>query len=150
MCRIVACARDREGHGHVLADHSVTGASPEGWAQAVVAAAALYPDPIIVAEANQGGEMVRSVLRATGAGLRVGLVHARESKAARAEPVALLFEQGRVSVHGAFPELEAELCRLVSGGDYAGPGGSPDRADAMVWALGEVMLRARVVRARGF
>jgi len=49
--------------------------------------------------------------------------------------VALLFEQGRVSVHGTFAELEAELCGLVSGGDYAGPGGSPDRADAMVWGL---------------
>ena len=82
--------------------------------------------------------------------MRDRLVHARESKAARAEPVALLFEQGRVSVHGAFPELEAELCGLVSGGDYAGPGGSPDRADAMVWALGEVMLRTRVVGVRGF
>ena len=82
--------------------------------------------------------------------MRDRLVHARESKAALAEPVALLFEQGRVSVHGAFRELEAELCGLVSGGDYAGPGGSPDRADAMVWALGEVMLRTRVVRARGF
>jgi phage terminase large subunit-like protein len=82
--------------------------------------------------------------------MRDRLVHARESKAELAEPVASLFEQRRVSVHGACPELEAELCGLVSGGDYAGPGGSPDRADARVWALGEVMLRRREVRARGF
>ncbi|MCY7398769.1 MAG: terminase family protein [Sphingomonas bacterium] len=153
-CGIVACARDSDGHGHVLGDHSVSGVSPEGWARAVAAAAALYPDPVIVAEANQGGHMVRSVLRAAsggaggeaGASLRIKLVHAKDSKTARAEPVALLFDQRRVSVHGRFPELEAELCGLVSGEPYAGPGKSPDRADAMVWALGEVMLRGGVVR----
>ena len=61
-----------------------------------------------------------------------------------------LFEQGRVSVDGTFPAPEAQLCGLVSGGNYAGPGASPDRADAKVWALGEVMLEVRVVpRVRG-
>ncbi|MBA3668443.1 MAG: hypothetical protein H0W65_12115, partial [Sphingomonas sp.] len=78
------------------------------------------------------------------------LVHARAAKAARAEPVALLFERGQVSVHGRFPELEAQLCGLVSGEAYAGPGRSPDRADAMVWALGEVMLRVSRVRVSGW
>jgi phage terminase large subunit-like protein len=79
--------------------------------------------------------------RAAGqAGPRAG----KQGGARRAGGAAV--RAGRVSLHGAFPELEAELCGLVSGGDYAGPGGSPDRADAMVWALGEVMLRARVVR----
>ena len=60
--------------------------------------------------------------------------------AERAEPVAMLFETGRVKLAGSFPALEDELCGLVRGGDYAGPGRSPDRADAMVWALAELLL----------
>ena len=142
-CGIVVCARDAAGQGHVLADHSVTGASPEGWARAVAAAAAPWPDALVVAEANQGGRMVRTVLDTAGHEFRLKLVTAHKGKAARAEPIALLFEQGRVSLHGTFPQLEAELLGFVAGEDYAGPGGSPDRADAMVWALGELMAGPR-------
>ena len=147
-CGIIACALDHDGVGHVLADHSIGGTSPEGWARKVAEAAALYPDALIVAEVNQGGKMVESVLRAAGAkdggaALRIKLVRASEGKSARAEPVAMLFEQRRVRLHGRFPEMEAELCGLIAGGGYQGPGASPDRADAMVWALGELMLRPR-------
>jgi phage terminase large subunit-like protein len=155
-CGIVVCALDRDGVGHVLADHSVSAASPERWARAVADAAALYhregsDAPLIVAEVNQGGRMVESVLRAAGPGLRIKLVRAKEGKAARAEPVALLFEAGRVRVHGRMAALEAELCGLIAGGGYEGPGDSPDRADAMVWALGELMLRVKAEpRVRGF
>ena len=80
--------------------------------------------------------MVRDVLHnQPGSKLKVDLVHAHVGKSARAEPIAMLFEAGRVQFHGRFPDLERELCGLIAGGGYEGPGTSPDRADAMVWAL---------------
>jgi phage terminase large subunit-like protein len=140
-CGIVVVALGADGNAYVLADASVQGLSPEGWARAVAAAAERYAADKVVAEANNGGAMVESVLRAGGARhLPVKLVHAAHGKAARAEPVAALYERG-VALHvGVFRELEDELAGLVSGGDYAGPGRSPDRADALVWAMSEVML----------
>jgi phage terminase large subunit-like protein len=87
--------------------------------------------------------MVESVLRSAGAGLPVSLVHAAEGKSARAEPVALKFETGEAKFAGVFPELEDELAGLVYGGGYAGPGRSPDRADAMVWAMTELLAKRR-------
>ncbi|PAX09774.1 ATP-binding protein [Sphingomonas lenta] len=140
-CGIVACALDEDRAGHVLADHSVTGRSPEGWARAVADAAAVHGTREVVAERNQGGQMVASVLRAADTGLHVRLVHASDGKTTRADPVALLFEAGRVTLHGRLPDLEAELLGLVAGAPYQGPGPSPDRADAMVWALTELMLK---------
>jgi len=88
-----------------------------------------------VAEANNGGAMVESVLQAAEVPVKVRLVHASKGKCARAEPMALKFETGRAMLAGRFPELEAELCGMIAGGDYQGPGRSPDRADAMVWAM---------------
>ena len=79
--------------------------------------------------------MVESVLKAADAGLKVRLVHASRGKSTRAEPIALRFEKGTAFLTGCFPELEAELCGLIAGGGYEGPSRSPDRADAMVWAL---------------
>ena len=138
-CGIVACARDAQGIAHVLADHSVTARSPEGWARAVAAAAEAHATSEVVAEANQGGKMVKAVLLAADPTLHVRLVHARIGKSHRAEPVAHLFEAGRVRLHGRFPELEAELLGMIAGGGYEGPGASPDRADAMVWGVSEVV-----------
>jgi phage terminase large subunit-like protein len=89
----------------------------------------------VVAEANNGGAMVESVLKAADYRLRVRLVHASRGKSARAEPIALKFEAGKAYFAGEFPELEAELCGMIAGGGYEGPGRSPDRADAMVWAM---------------
>ena len=94
----------------------------------------------MVAEANQGGAMVASVLRAADIALPLRLVHASKGKVARAEPVAALYEAGRVRHAGTFPQLEDELCGLIAGGGYEGPGRSPDRADALVWAMHELML----------
>ena len=142
-CGIIACARDAVGVAHVLADHSVTARSPEGWARAVAVAAAVHGTREVIAESNQGGKMVRAVLHAADAGLQVRLVTAHQGKTARAEPVACAFEAGKVRLHGRFPELEAQLLGMIAGGDYKGPGGSPDRADAMVWGVGE-LLRERV------
>jgi phage terminase large subunit-like protein len=140
VCGIVAAATLADGSHAVLADESVAGASPEGWAEAVAAAAARWGADRVVAERNQGGDMVRAVLRAAHRALPVKLVHAARGKAARAEPVAALFENGSAAFAGRFPELEAELAGLQAGGGYQGPGGSPDRADAMVWALTELAL----------
>ena len=139
-CGIVACGVDADGIGYVLGDASVAGLSPEGWARAVADCAALHGADRVVAEKNNGGDMVRSVLAAADAGLPVKLVHASRGKSARAEPVAARYEMGRVKHVGAFPALEDELAGLLVGGGYAGPGGSPDRADACVWALTELLL----------
>lgn len=139
-CGIVVCGLGVDGTGRVLADASVEKASPERWARAVADAARSWNADRVVAEANQGGAMVEAVLRAAHAALPVRLVHATRGKAARAEPVAALYEAGRVRHAGLFARLEDELCGLLPGGTYQGPGRSPDRADACVWALTELML----------
>lgn len=149
-CGIVAVMLGADGCGYVIEDASVEAQAPEGWARAVAACAARHGADRVVAEANNGGEMVRSVLLAASVALPVKLVHASRGKAARAEPVSLLYERGRVFHAGAFPELEDQMCGLVTGGGYEGPGRSPDRADALVWALTELMLgKRREVRVRG-
>lgn len=149
-CGIVVVGLGRDRRAYVIADASVSGQRPEGWARAVAAAALVHGADRVVAEANNGGAMVESVLRAAEAKLPVRLVHASRGKAARAEPVAALYEAGRVAHRGAFPALEDELCGLVAGGGYEGPGRSPDRADALVWALSELMLGKKgEARVRG-
>ncbi|ANI78674.1 MULTISPECIES: DNA-packaging protein [Sphingobium] len=142
-CGIVVVGLGPDGRAYVIADASVEKATPEGWARAVAYAAALHGADRVIAEANNGGAMVESVLRAAEAALPVRLVHASRGKAARAEPVAALYEAGRVRHRGAFWALEDEMCGLVAGGGYVGPGRSPDRADALVWALTELMLGRR-------
>jgi phage terminase large subunit-like protein len=142
-CGIVVAALGEDGLARVLSDVSVDGARPERWARLVAEAARAWSADRVVAEGNQGGEMVRSVLHAADCALPVRLVHARTGKAARAEPVAALYEAGRVRHAGMFPRLEDELCGLITGGGYEGPGRSPDRADAAVWALTELMLKRR-------
>ena len=139
-CGIVVAALDEAGVGHVLADASLRRPSPERWARAAARAAEAWEADRVVAEANQGGAMVESVLRAAEVALQIGLVRASKGKVARAEPIAALYEAGRVRHAGTFPELEDELCGLIAGGAYQGPGRSPDRADALVWALSELML----------
>jgi phage terminase large subunit-like protein len=154
-CGIVAVglARDPDGTraAYVLGDHSVRGLRPEGWARAVARAAELFGADRVVAEANNGGAMVESVLRGARQALPVKLVHATRGKAARAEPVAALFESGQARFAGSFRELEDELAGMAPGGRYCGAGRSPDRADAMVWAMSELMLGAGdvVPRVRG-
>ncbi|GEN99705.1 large terminase [Novosphingobium sediminis] len=139
-CGIVVCGLGTDGIARVLADASVEKPSPERWARAVAEAAQAWSADRVVAEANQGGAMVGAVLRAANAALPLRLVHASRGKAARAEPVAALYEAGRVRHAGLFARLEDELCGLLPGGTYQGPGRSPDRADACVWALTELML----------
>ncbi len=142
-CGIVAVALDGAGVCHVLEDASVRGASPEGWARAVAACAGRHRADRVVAEKNQGGDMVGSVLAAADISLPVKLVHASRGKVARAEPVAAAYSRGGVRHAGVFPALEDELCGLVTGGGYEGPGRSPDRADALVWAVSELLAGLR-------
>ena len=150
-CGIVLAAIGADGMARVLADCSVENASPERWARAVASAAEIWKADRIVAEANQGGAMVENVLRAADLTMPVKLVHASRGKVARAEPVAALYEAGRVKHCGLFAKLEDQLCGLMAGGAYEGPGRSPDRADALVWALTELMLTSRAApRVRQF
>jgi phage terminase large subunit-like protein len=142
-CGIIVCALGHDGIAYVLADCSVTGVSPDGWAQAVAQAGEAWGADRVAAERNQGGNMIDTVLRTGDVAMPVKLVHAWDGKSARAEPVAALFERGAARLAGAFPELEDELAGMIVGGDYEGPGRSPDRADAMVWALTELMLRRK-------
>ncbi len=142
-CGIVVCALGEDGIARVLADCSVEKASPERWARKVAQTAEAWSADRVVAEANQGGAMVASVLRAAEISLPLKLVHAARGKVARAEPVAALYEAGRVRHAGIFPQLEDQLCGLIAGGRYEGPGRSPDRADALVWGLSELLLGRR-------
>jgi phage terminase large subunit-like protein len=145
-CGIVVCGVDADGVAYVLADLSVAGLRPEGWARRVAAAAADWDAQKVIAEKNQGGDMIESVLRGVDSSLPVRLAGATRSKAARAEPVALRFETGRARLAGHFPELEDELCAFTYAG-YRGAG-SPDRADAMIWAMSELIRPDRTPRVR--
>ena len=138
-CGIVVCARETgaDPRAVVLDDASIGGASPERWARAVAAVAERWGADRVVVEANQGGDMVTSVLRAACPTLPIRAVHAARGKAARAEPVATLFESGRAVFAGHFAALEAQLAGMTIEG-YEGPDRSPDRADAMVWAVTEL------------
>jgi predicted phage terminase large subunit-like protein len=133
---IVACGRDSEGHVYVLRDASCR-ASPAGWAARVVALFDELHADRIVAEANQGGAMVEATLRTVREGLPVTLVHASRGKVTRAEPVASLWEQKRAHIVGTLPELEDELCTFAPGLMEH----SPDRADAMCWAVTDLVER---------
>ena len=141
-CGIVVAGCGAAGLIYVLADASVSGASPERWARSVAMAAGAWGADRVIAEKNQGGDMVENVLRGANVMLPVRLVSASRGKVARAEPVAALFEAGKAKLAGHFRELEDELAGLQAGGGYAGPGRSPDRADAMVWALTSLMKRS--------
>jgi phage terminase large subunit-like protein len=139
-CGIVAAGIDGAGMAYVLEDATVEGARPERWARRVADTAERWQADRVVAEANNGGDMVAAVLRAANIYLPVKMVHASRGKSARAEPVAALYETGRVKHAGLFNMLEDQLCGMTIDGRYEGPGRSPDRADALVWALTEISL----------
>ncbi|MFT7390066.1 MAG: phage terminase large subunit-like protein [Paracoccaceae bacterium] len=122
---------------YVLADRSVQGVRPEAWAAAAIAAYRDFGADRLVAEVNQGGDMVESVLRQIDAGVSYGAVRASRGKAARAEPVSALYERGVVRHVGALDALEDQMCAFT--GDRSG--GSPDRVDALVWAIWELVLK---------
>lgn len=143
----VGMAKDADGYnrGYVLADRSLRGA-PDEWAKAAVALYREYRADRIVAEKNQGGEMVEAVIRAIDRNVPVSLVHATRGKLVRAEPVSALYEQGRVHHIGRFDELEDQMC--VFAADYDRANGSPDRMDALVWGLSFLFERMTARRTR--
>ena len=144
-CGIVVAGVVQDGppqdwRAYVLEDASVQGLSPLGWAAVVVDAATRWGADRVVAEVNQGGAMVGTVLRQVDPMLPVRDVRATRGKSARAEPVAALYEQGRVLHARGLQELERQMCLMTPAG-YEGQG-SPDRVDALVWAISELMLEA--------
>ena len=122
----------------VLEDASVSGASPDGWARAAIAAMDRHKAERLVAEVNQGGDLIESVVRQIDPLVPFRGLRAGRGKAIRAEPVAALYEQGRVSHLRGLQRLEDQMCRMTSQG-YEGRG-SPDRVDALVWALTELIV----------
>lgn len=141
---IIVAALGRDGDGYVL-DDLTCHLSPDGWARKAAYAYHKWMADRVIAEANNGGELVAVVLKTVDAGLPVKLVHAARGKQTRAEPVAALYEQGRVHHVGGFPELEDQLCTWVPG-----ESDSPDRLDALVWAITELMLEGTAVTAPVF
>ncbi|WP_246100784.1 DNA-packaging protein [Palleronia caenipelagi] len=135
---IVAGLREDGKSAVVLEDASVQGATPLGWARAVLAAYHRHAADRVIAEVNQGGDMVETVLRQVDRTVPYKPVYASRGKVGRAEPVAALYEQGRIRHLGEWPELEAQMAAMSVSG-FQGSG-SPDRVDALVWALSELLL----------
>lgn len=134
---IVVAGRGVDGRGYVMADRTCK-LSPDGWGRRAVAAYHEFGADRIVAERNYGGAMVEHVIRTVDKTVSYKEVVASRGKVVRAEPVAALYEQGRISHAGSFPDLEDQMCMMESAG-FAGEG-SPDRLDALVWALTELMF----------
>lgn len=128
---------------YVLADLSVQGVGPTEWARVAAGAVQDWGADRLVAEVNQGGDLVEAVIRQVAPDVPFRKLHATRGKTVRAEPVAALYEQGRVHHVRGLGVLEDQLCAMTRAG-YVG-GGSPDRADALVWALHELILNQRPV-----
>jgi len=148
---IVVAGKDANGDGWVLADLSGR-YQPVEWAKAAIAAYRAHHADRIVAEINNGGDMVEATLRMVDPNVPFRAVHASRGKIARAEPVATLYEQGKVRHLGAFPILEDQMCAFTrdapwTAGWTAGvspassPASSPDRVDALVWALSDLFVQ---------
>ena len=129
---IIVAAQGEDGRGYVLEDGTTKG-GPRDWATRAVAMFDKHEADAIVIEVNQGGDMCEHTLRTVRSGLPIIKVRASRGKHVRAEPIAALYATGRVSHVGAFPELEDQMCKMTAAG-YEGEG-SPDRCDALVWAL---------------
>lgn len=151
-CGIIAVGKDRAGRGYVLADGSVMG-SPDEWAKAAVQLYDSIKANWLIYEANQGGEMVASVLRSAAKSLRengkrntdhipVKKVHASRGKVTRAEPVSAMYEQSRISHVGSFSRLEDQMAEFTSDFDRKKAGYSPDRVDALVWGFSAILVHA--------
>jgi phage terminase large subunit-like protein len=141
-CGIVVAGVDGDGQYYILADRSLGGLTATQWAARVVSVFAEFAGDRIIAEGNQGGEMVTSLLRQAQSNAPVVLVHASRDKRTRATPVSGLYEQGRVHHVGVMPELEDQMCQ------FDGNGSSPDRMDALVWALSYLSERRAEPKVR--
>lgn len=144
----VGISRDADGNqrGYVLADRSLRG-TPDEWASAAVDLYHELDADRIVAEKNQGGEMVSAVLRAKDRNVPITLVTATRGKIIRAEPISALYEQGRIHHVGRFDKLEDQMCLFTRDADRS-PGNSPDRVDALVWGLSSLFQKITGRRKR--
>ena len=138
-CGVVVAARAEGGAIHVLADLSSQGDTPGRWATRVASAYRRFKANRVVAEINNGGEMVEAVLRQSDPNLPVRNVTATRGKYLRAEPVAAAYERGTVFHLGVFDKLEDQLCALTPDFNSRAAGFSPDRADALVWAVADLL-----------
>ncbi|MBV9394796.1 MAG: DNA-packaging protein [Methylobacteriaceae bacterium] len=145
-CGVVAAGIDAAGFVYVLADESLSAARPQRWAQVALALYHRLNADALVAEVNQGGEMVASVIAEADASVPVTSVRATRGKYLRAAPVAQLYEQKRVHHVGAFPALEDEMCAFGPEGLLNGR--SPDRLDALVWAVTALALTPKAAEPR--
>ena len=136
---IVVAGRDQAGHGYVLADLSGR-FQPTEWARRAIAAYREHKADRIVAEVNNGGDLVEATVRMVAADVPFRAVRASRGKVVRAEPVAALYEQGRVHHVGGFASLEDQMCAFTADFDRAAAGYSPDRVDALVWAFTELIV----------
>ncbi len=137
-CGLVVAAKAADGRLYVLADLTSQGDSPAAWAARVGAAYRGFGANRVVAEVNNGGDMVSEVLRQAEPKLPVRSVTATRGKYLRAEPVAAAYERGLVFHAGTFAKLEDQLCALTPDYDRRA-GASPDRADALVWAIADLL-----------
>ena len=137
-CGIIVAGLGVDGRGYVIGDRTIQGREPAVWAHAAVAAYHDYRADRIVVETNQGGDLVVQVFRTVEPNLPVKKVYASRGKYLRAEPISVLYAQGRVAHVGEFLELERQMCDFAA--DGLSNGKSPDRLDALVWALTELML----------
>jgi len=135
---IIAAGKSKEGHFYILGDYTCH-LTPQGWGEAVITAFYKHEANTIIGETNQGGEMVQHTLKTIDPKIPFKAVHSSRDKSIRAEPVSALFEQNRVHFFGTFLELEDELCEWVPGSD------SPDRLDALVFALTELEGKTQIV-----
>jgi phage terminase large subunit-like protein len=140
-CGLVAAGIAEDGKIYVIADETAAGLTPAGWSRKAIALWRRLSADALVVEVNQGGEMVRAVIGEADANVPVMLVRAKKGKWLRAEPVAALYEQGRVKHAGVFAALEDEMCDFAL--DGLSSGRSPDRLDAMVWAVTALSFGAR-------
>lgn len=139
-CGIVVAGTGRDGKFYIIADVSERGLRPIEWATRAVAAYHTHQADRILAEVNNGGEMVEAVVRQVDVTVSYKGVHASRGKVTRAEPISALYEQGKVHHVGAFPKLEDQMCEFTPDFDRKKMGYSPDRVDALVWALTELAL----------
>jgi len=140
-CGIVAAGRAEDGTVYVLEDATAAGLAPADWAAKAVALYRRLAADTLVAEVNQGGDMVRAVLRQVDESVPLKTVHATRGKWLRAEPVAAMYAQGKVKHVRPFEELEDQMCDFEPSGLSSGR--SPDRLDALVWAVTELTARPR-------
>lgn len=139
-CGTIVAARGEDGHCYVICDGSTQGLSPDGWGAEVVKLYHAHMADRVIGEVNNGGDLIESVMRMVDPALSYKAVRATKGKVRRAEPVAALYEQGRVHHVGQFGALEDQMFEFTSDFDTDKMGYSPDRVDALVWAITELML----------